>query len=167
MHKLIEYVCDELEALEKKAAKGSMSAAEIEYADKLASLKKNLLKGEMLYDEVEGGEYSGNMGGGSYARGGRGGNRGNMGGSSNRGGSYRGGSYEGSYDGGSYEGGSYARGRGRNAKRDSMGRYSSESGYSRADVEEFVDELREMMGDLPREAQQDAQRLMQKLEQSM
>lgn len=33
--------------------------------------------------------------------------------------------------GGSYEGGSsYRRGRGRNAKRDSMGRYSSEDGYS-------------------------------------
>lgn len=82
MHKLIEYACEELEALEKKAAKGSMSAAEIEYADKLASLKKNLLKGDMLYDEVmDSGEYSGNyayarggnMGGGSYARG-RGGN---------------------------------------------------------------------------------------------
>lgn len=35
-----------------------------------------------------------------------------------------------SYDG-SYEGGSYARGRGRNARRDSMGRYSSERGSNR------------------------------------
>lgn len=73
MHKLIEYACDELEELEKKAAKGSMSAAEVEYADKLASLKKNLLKGDMLYNELDAdGEYSGNMGyrrGGSYARG--------------------------------------------------------------------------------------------------
>lgn len=40
-----------------------------------------------------------------------------------------GGSYDGSYD--SYEGGSYARGRGRNARRDSMGRYSSERGGNR------------------------------------
>ena len=32
---------------------------------------------------------------------------------------------------GSYEDMSYARGRGRNARRDSMGRYSSERGYSR------------------------------------
>lgn len=35
-------------------------------------------------------------------------------------------------EGGSYrDGGSYARGRGSNARRDSMGRYSSEDGYSR------------------------------------
>ena len=49
---------------------------------------------------------------------------------SNRG-SYRGGSYR-MYDGGSYDNsydGSYARGR--YAKRDSMGRYSSDDGYSR------------------------------------
>lgn len=58
MHKLIEYVCDELEELEKKADKGGLSSAEIEYADKLAHLKKNLLKGEELYDEMD---YSGDM----------------------------------------------------------------------------------------------------------
>ena len=39
---------------------------------------------------------------------------------------------EGSYGEGSYgEGSSYRRGRGRNARRDSMGRYSREEGYSR------------------------------------
>ncbi len=162
MHTLIEYVCEELESLEKKAAKGSMSAAEIEYADKLASLKKNLLKGDMLYDEVmEDGEYSGNMGGMSYQRGGRGGNRGgNMVGSSNRGGSY---------DGGSYDGMSYARGdgrgRGRNAKRDSMGRYSSERGYSR-DGQEMADQLRDLMEDAPDESvRRDIERLLRKVEQ--
>lgn len=42
--------------------------------------------------------------------------------------------------------GSYARGRGNNAKRDSMGRYSRE-GYSRAD--DFAMELRELMEDAP------------------
>ena len=30
MHKLIEYVCDELKELEHKAEKGSLSASEIE-----------------------------------------------------------------------------------------------------------------------------------------
>lgn len=47
-------------------------------------------------------------------------------------GSYEGGSYRGSYANNSmasYDGGSYARGRGSNANRDSMGRYSS-AGYS-------------------------------------
>lgn len=153
MHKLIEYVCEELESLEKKAAKGSMSAAEIEYADKLASLKKNLLKGDMLYDEVmEDGEYSGNMGGMSYQRGGRGGNRGgNMGGSS----------YD---DGMSYARGD-GRGRGRNAKRDSMGRYSSERGYSR-DGQEMADQLRDLMEDAPDESvRRDIERLLRKVEQ--
>lgn len=53
MHKLIDYVCDELEELEHKADKGDLSAAEIQYADTLAHLKKNLLKSE----EMEG--YSG------------------------------------------------------------------------------------------------------------
>lgn len=149
MHKLIEYVCEELESLEKKAAKGSMSAAEIEYADKLASLKKNLLKGDMLYDEMEmDGEYSGNMGGMSYQRGGRGGNRGS-------------GSYD---DGMSYARGD-GRGRGRNARRDSMGRYSSERGYSR-DGQEMADQLRDLMEDAPDESvRRDIERLLRKVEQ--
>ena len=58
MHKLIEYVCDELDSIEKKAEKGNLTMSEIEYADKLAHLKKNLLKGEKLYDEMDDG-YSG------------------------------------------------------------------------------------------------------------
>lgn len=44
---------------------------------------------------------------------------------------YRGGSYE--------EGGSYARGRGRNARRDSRGRYSSEDGRSYEEGGESMD----------------------------
>lgn len=62
----------------------------------------------------------------------------------------------------SYEGGSYASGRGRNARRDSMGRYSRAEG-----VEELVDSVRGMMRDLPPHLQQDAQRFVQKLEQEM
>jgi hypothetical protein len=57
MHKLYEYVCDELKGLEKKAEKGSLSMQEIQYADTLAHLKKNLMKAdEMMEDEY--GEYS-------------------------------------------------------------------------------------------------------------
>lgn len=151
MHKLIDYVCEELESLEKKAAKGSMSAAEIEYADKLASLKKNLIKGDMLYDEVmEDGEYSGAMRP-----------------MSDMGGTYRGGSYSRNRDGGmSYARGN-GRGRGRNARRDSMGRYSSE-GYSRADgMDEMIESIRSMMGELPSDVQRDAQRFVDKLKQAM
>lgn len=65
-----------------------------------------------------------------------------------------GGSYEGSYAyarGGNRGGGrSYARGRGRNARRDSMGRYSREGGYSRA-ADDFKMELQEIMQEAPNE----------------
>ncbi len=73
MHKLCEYIDDELMELERKAAKGQkLNAAEIEYGDKLAHFKKSLLTNEAMEGE---GEYSGygmNDRGGSYARGGRG-----------------------------------------------------------------------------------------------
>ncbi len=150
MHKLIEYICDELEGLEKKSEKGSLSMSELQYADTLAHLKKNLLKSEEMMEEFDEG-YSSEMRpmtsvGGAY-----------------RGGSYRGGSYN------SY--GSYARngrGRGSNARRDSMGRYSSERGYSRADeMEDIVESIRGMMGELPQDVQRDAQKLVQKMEQMM
>jgi hypothetical protein len=106
----------------------------------------------MMEDEED--DYSGRM---SYARGGRGG-------------SYRGGSYR--YDDGMMmtggEDGSYARGgrgRGSNAKRDSMGRYSSRmDGYSRhGDV---VESLREVMEEAPDDrTRMEIQRLIEKMEQ--
>lgn len=130
MHKLYEFACAELEELEKKAGEKGLSAAELEYANKLTEMKKNILKIEMLEDEGYSAEYRDDMM--SYARGG---NRGG-----NRGGSNR----------GSYAGGSYARGRGRNARRDSMGRYSSDGGYSRA-VDDIVDQLHDMMEEAPDE----------------
>jgi hypothetical protein len=143
MHKLIEYICDELEGLEKKSEKGSLSMSELQYADTLAHLKKNLLKSEEMMEEFDEG-YSSEMRPMTSV-----------------GGSYRGGSYR---DGGM----SYARGRGRNARRDSMGRYSSERGYSRTgDVDEMVESIRGMMGELPQEVQRDAQKLIQKMEQMM
>ena len=52
MHKLMEYVCDELEELERKAEKGGkLSMAEIQYADTLAHMKKNLLKADEMTGE--------------------------------------------------------------------------------------------------------------------
>ena len=119
MHKIYEYLCDELKTLEKKAESGQgLSMAELEYLDKLTETKKNLLKIEMLEEDSE---YSNAM----------------------RGGLYR---------------GSYARGRGRNAKRDSMGRYSSE-GYSRA--EDFRMELEDLMASAPND------RIRQKMQSLM
>lgn len=111
MHKIYEYLCDELKTLEKKAESGQgLSMAELEYLDKLTETKKNLLKIEMLEEDSE---YSNSMDG-SYGRGGR---------------------------------GSYARGRGRNARRDAMGRYSGD-GYSRAE-EDFRESMRSLMADAP------------------
>ena len=142
MHKLIDFVCDELEDIEQKASKGELSISDVQYADTLAHLKKNLLKSEEMMEEFDEG-YSSEM-------------RpvdGTM-----RGGSYRGGSYR--YDGGM----SYARGRGSRAKRDSMGRYSSERGYSR-DAADMTAELQEMMDD-PKytPVKHDIERLMRKVE---
>ena len=159
MHELYELKDKLLQELEEYGTK-ELSAGTLDVVDKLSHAVKNLCKIiEMKEDEEE---YSGDMmGGTSYARGGnRGGSRG---GSSNRGGSYRG-SYEG-------RGGSYARGRGPNARRDSMGRYSSERGgsyergYSR-DGMEMADQLRDLMEDAPDEAiRKDIERLLRKVEQ--
>ena len=88
--------------LEKFGKQGDISVSSLDKIHKLSDLYKNLCKIEMLESESEG-EYS-------EARGGRGG-------------SYMHGS---SYDDDMMY--SERRGRGRNAKRDSMGRYSSEGG---------------------------------------
>lgn len=54
MHKLYEYICDELKDLERKAETGQkLSMAEVEYMDKLIHTKKNLLKIEEMEDESE------------------------------------------------------------------------------------------------------------------
>lgn len=55
MHKLLDYICSELEDLEKKADRdGSLTMTEIQYADTLLRMKKNLLKAE----EMSGESYS-------------------------------------------------------------------------------------------------------------
>lgn len=139
MHKLVDYICGELEELERKSEKEGLSMAEIQYGDTLAHFKKNLLKSEEMMD---GGEYS--MTGNSYRRGQ----------------SYRDGMSMRNEDRYSR---SYARGR-RNARRDSMGRYSREGGYSMAS-EEMIAELHELMEDAPDEkTRQEFHRFIQKIE---
>lgn len=139
MHRLMEYVCDELDELERKAEKdGKLSMAEIEYADKLAHIKKSLLTADELWEDSE---YSNATDG----RGGR----------IMRGGSYR-------YD----DGRSYARqGRAQNARRDSTGRYSREGGYSYG-AEDMVQELRDLMQEAPDDrTRQEFERFIRKIEQ--
>lgn len=140
--KLKEMLCDELK---EYGEKGELTTGSLEVVDKLAHSIKNIDKVIDHYMEEDG--YSGNY---PYAYGTR-----------MIGGSYRGGM------GGSYRGGSYARGRGRNARRDSMGRYSSESGYSRAedDMQSVIEDLRGMMGELPDEKRREVERFISKVEQ--
>lgn len=142
MHKLMEYICDELEQLERKAEKdGKLSMAEIEYADKLTHMKKNLLKIDEMTGEDEYSNEDGMSNRYSYARGGR--------------------------------------GRGSNARRDSMGRYSSEGrsnrsgglyrgdmnyegsyrGYSRDDAKE---ELAMQLRDMEQTADEDTKHMIKK-----
>lgn len=66
----------------------------------------------------------------------------------------------------SMNGSSYARGRGRYAGRDSMGRYSGGYGYSRAEdaMDSMIMELRELMRDLPPEKQHEAQEFVRRME---
>ena len=90
-----------MEELKEFEKKSDLKAGDLETIHKLTDTVKNIDKIEMLED-----------GEGGY---------------SEAGGWMADGRMYGTYDHGS----SYARGRGRNAKRDSMGRYSREDGYSR------------------------------------
>lgn len=143
MHKLYdlkEMLCRELEDYSNR---DNLDINSLEIVDKLAHAVKNIDK---IIESEE--EQDGGMSGRSY--------RGGM----YDGGSYRGGSYrEGSYrDGGM----SYARGRGRNARRDSMGRYSRER-YSRDD--NMADSIRDLMENAPDEqTRMELQRMMEKFE---
>lgn len=73
------------------------------------------------------------------------------------------GSY-GSYGYDSSNDGSYARGRGRYAKRDSMGRYSRDDGYSRDEMSGMVEDMREMMSHMPAGKQRKMEELIRQLE---
>lgn len=166
LYKLKDMLCAELE---EYGQKGELTGGSLEVVDKLAHAIKNLDKIIEAYEEEEeGGSYDGG-GGGSYDGGGsyrdysrnsyRGGSYdggGSYRGSYDGGGSYRGGSYD---DGGSYRGGySRARGRGRNARRDSMGRYSRAGDLS--------EQLRGLMADAPNDQiRQEMQMLASRIEQ--
>lgn len=163
MHKLIEYVCDELEKIEQQVSNNKkLSLAEVEYADKLAHLKKNLLRSEEIMDQGYSGDMRRNRGsyrdGRSYARDGS---------------SYARESREGR-DGSSYErdGSSYDD-RGRSyAERDARGRYSTGRGYSRyvrddysMATDEIVMDLRNLMDQAPDDRmRQQIQRIVTKAE---
>lgn len=135
LYELKEKLMDELK---EYGAKDEMTAGTLDVVDKLAHTIKNLCKiiEDAEYSEASGyGSYEGggSMRGGSYARGGQGGY--NM----------RGGS-------------SYARGRGRNARRDAMGRYST-------DNEMITDQLRDLMEEAPdMKTRQEIERLVKKME---
>lgn len=129
MHRLYEYICRELDDLERKAEKGKLTMAEMQYGDTLAHFKKNLLKAE----EMSGDSYS--MAGNSY----------NSDGYSRRSSYSRAGTMS-----------PFSKMRGMNIRRD---------GYSMADNEQMLEELRGMMQDAPDEqTKMDFRRLIQRLE---
>lgn len=118
----------ELEAVAKNGK--FRSREEIESVGKLIDIGKDIECMWGMDEPDDSGEYSGN-----YSRNGR---------------YYRGG---GSYAyGNGYGDRSYARGRGRNARRDSMGRYSRNSyGYSMDGKSDYMEQLRDMMESAPDE----------------
>lgn len=143
LYELCETISRELEDANEKIRKagGKVSAGDVDYIDKLTHTLKSVKTTIAMMESEEDGGYSGRYmpmyGGMSYERGG---NRGS-----------------------SYAGGSYARGRGSNARRDSMGRYSRN--YSYADgMEDLLSEMKEMMGDLPEEKRREVQRFVDKME---
>lgn len=133
IYDLKEQLCKELE---EYGEKGELTAGTLDVVDKLAHTIKNIDKIIEKYEEEEG--YS-----------------------------------EGSYNNGSYNDGSYGRGnrtynirgsyaRGRNAKRDSMGRYSRNGSYDNG----MVQELRDLMNDAPDErTRREFQSFISKMEQ--
>ena len=107
MHDLKDLLCAELEDYAEKGKKsGKMSIGDLDSIHKLTDTVKNILKIDMLEDETGYSEDGAYMGEGRI--------------------------YGTSYDEGMRRGAgySYARGRGRYAKRDSMGRYSSDDRLS-------------------------------------
>ena len=145
MHDLKDLLCAELEDYAEKGKKsGKMSMGDLDSIHKLTDTVKNILKIDVLEDE------SGYSEDGAYIGEGR--------------------IYGTSYDG--YDRGtSYARGRGRYAKRDSMGRYSRDDGYMRRDVRGMrdgysrddgkaymIERLEDMMEDAEKPAEKEALR---------
>lgn len=154
LHELCETLSREIEKANAKIRKanGELTAGDIEYIDKLTHSLKSVKATIAMLEAEDGGsyDYSGRR---RYSRDSR---------------SYRR-SYDDSYDG-SYDDdtmyddmahdGSY--GRGRYAKRDSMGRYSRD-GYSRH--ANMVEELKDLMKDAPDDrTRKEMERLVNKME---
>ena len=141
MDKIINFVSNELDDLEEKAGKGKLTAAEVQYIDTLAHLKKNLLTAEAMEDGYSQEPY---YRGNSYAR-----KRDSMGRYSRMDDGMvedlhelmnRAPDMETKREFKKFIGNSYAR------KRDSMGRYSRR--YSRMD-DGMVEDLHELMNRAP------------------
>ena len=151
MHDLKDLLCAELEDYAEKGKKsGKMSMGDLETVHKLTDTVKNIMKIDVLKEEAGYSEDGTYMGEGRI--------------------------YGTSYDDGMHrEGGySYARGRGRYAKRDSMGRYSRDDGmsyarggrmggmrggYSRDDGKHYMmEQLEEMMEEAEKPAEKEALR---------
>lgn len=121
MHKLCEYIDEELKNLEKKVGSGGdLNEREIEYGKNLAKFKMALLTNEAMEKEGYSNDYRGGM------------SRGH------------------SMNGRSYDDMSYARGRTGNVRRDSMGRYSGDYSYAEA-KSDMISGLHELMKDAPDE----------------
>ena len=143
LHEMCEVLSRELgEANEKiKQNGGKLSGDDISYIDKLTHALKSIKTTIAMVEAEDGGSYSD--------------------------GSYRMYPHWNSYNDG-MNNSSYARGRGRNARRDSMGRYSRDgyggNGYSRD--QEMISELRELMNDAKDDrTRQEFQRFISKIEQ--
>lgn len=123
MHKLIEYIDDTMREYEDKVARGGdLSSKDVECLKDLAKTKMAILTNKAMEDEDGG--YSER-----YSR------DGEMDGRTSHGRMYYGASYPRYY--------SYA-------KRDSMGRYSREGGYSYADAKmDMIAELKELAKKAP------------------
>ena len=147
MEDLKDLLCAELqEYAENGKRSGKMSKADIEVIDTVLNSVKNIYKSDKYKEEMEGYSEDGHyMGEGRI--------------------------YGTSYDDGMHrEGGySYARGRGRYARRDSMGRYSRDDGmsyrggmrggYSRDDGKHYMmEQLEEMMEEAEKPAEKEALR---------
>lgn len=122
---ICDFIHEETEKLDRKAKSGSLSTAELQYADMLQHLKKSMLTNEAM-EEAE--EYS------------------------DRHSSYGPYVHRGYMDGGSYA-------RGRNAKRDSRGRYTSEN--------DMISELHDLMERAPEDKKQMFRHFISEMEHGM
>lgn len=133
---LCDTVGKEVQAANNKirSAGGKISAGDLEYLDKLTHVLKSIKTTKAMMDAEEGGSYDD----GSYA--------------------------DGMHTSRPYMYRSNARGRGRNARRDSMGRYTSRRAYD----DGMISELHELMEDAPNESiKAEIRQLISKIENQM